>query len=102
LADFDGRVPGARPRREELYGLVIPCQAEAIYDEHFSVEHFIRFGKQEIGLACGQFNGLAAGLFIGLGWSKPEVKPRGESPGCAEWETQEPRQRFKVYRVGAQ
>jgi len=130
-----------------------PRQAEAIYDERFSVEHFIRFGKQELGLVSGQFNGLAAegreqtwvelvatvfwllwalraivdeqkatwpawwrsrkltpgamrrlaaGLFIGLGWSKPEVKPRGKSPGRAKGARPEPRQRFKVYRVGAQ
>lgn len=37
-----------------------PRQAEAIYDERFSVEHAIRFGKQELGLVSGQFNGLAA------------------------------------------
>lgn len=130
-----------------------PRQAEAIYDERFSVEHSIRFGKQELGLVSGQFNGLAAegreqtwvelvatvfwllwalravvdeqkatwpawwqsrkltpgamrrlaaGLFLGLGWSKPEVKPRGKSPGRAKGATQKPRQRFKVYRVGAQ
>ena len=129
-----------------------PRQADAIYDERFSIEHAIRFGKQELGLVSGQFNSvaaegreqtwvelvatvywllwalrsvvdeqkatwpawwrsrkltpgamrrLAAGLFIGLGWSKPEVKPRGKSPGRAEGAKQEPRQRFKVYRAGA-
>jgi hypothetical protein len=130
-----------------------PRQAEAIYDERFSVEHAIRFGKQELCLVNGQFNGLAAegreqtwvelvataywllwalravvneqkatwpawwrsrkltpgamhrlaaGLFIALGWNKPEVKPRGKSPGRAKGATQKPRQRFEVYRVGAQ
>ena len=129
-----------------------PRQAEAIYDERFSVEHSIRFGKQELGLVSGQFNGLAAegreqtwvelvatvfwllwalraavdeqkatwpawwqsrkltpgamrrlaaGLFLGLEWSKPEVKRRGKSPGRAKGATQEPRERFKVYRAGA-
>lgn len=37
-----------------------PRQADAIYDERFSIEHAIRFGKQERGLVSGQFNGLAA------------------------------------------
>jgi hypothetical protein len=129
-----------------------PREAEAIYDERFSVEHVIRFGKQELGLVSGQFNGLAAegreqtwvelvatvfwllwalravvdekkatwpawwqsrkltpgamrrlaaGLFLGLEWSKPEVKPRGKSPGRAKGAKQEPRERFKVYRAGA-
>jgi hypothetical protein len=129
-----------------------PRQADTIYDERFSVEHAIRFGKQELGLVSGQFNSvaaegreqtwvelvatvywllwalramvdeqkttwpawwrsrkltpgamrrLAAGLFIELGWSKPEVKPRGKSPGRAEGAKQEPRERFKVYRAGA-
>ena len=37
-----------------------PREAAAIYEERFSVEHAIRFGKQELGLVKGQFNGLAA------------------------------------------
>ena len=129
-----------------------PRQAEAIYDERFSIEHAIQFSKQELGLVSGQFNSgaadgreqtwvelvattywllwalravvdeekatwpawwrsrkltpgalrrLAAGLFLALDWSKPEVKPRGKSPGRAEGETQEPRTRFKVYRATA-
>jgi hypothetical protein len=129
-----------------------PRQADAIYDERFSVEHAIRFGKQELGLVSGQFNSvaaegreqtwvelvatvywvlwalrsmvdeqkaglpawwrnrkltpgamrrLAAGLFIELERGKPEVKPRGKSPGRAEGAKQEPRERFKVYRAGA-
>ena len=124
-----------------------------MYDERFSLEHSIRFMKQELGLVSGQFNGLAAegreqtwveivatvywllwalraevdaqkatwpawwhsrkltpgavrrlaaGLFLGLGWSKPVIKPRGKSPGRATGETQPPRPRFKVYRAGAQ
>ena len=129
-----------------------PRQAEAIYDERFSIEHAIRFSKQELGLVSGQFNRvaaegreqtwvelvatvywllwalravadehkatwpawwrsrkltpgamrrLAAGLFLGLEWRKPEVKPRGKSPGRATGATQEPRTRFKVYRAEA-
>lgn len=129
-----------------------PRQAEAIYDERFSIEHAIRFSKQELGLVSGQFNSvaaegreqtwvelvatvywllwalravadehkatwpawwrsrkltpgamrrLAAGLFLGLEWRKPEVKPRGKSPGRATGATQEPRTRFKVYRAEA-
>jgi hypothetical protein len=128
-----------------------PRQADAIYDERFSIEHAIRFGKQEICMVGGQFNSLAAegreqtwvelvatvywllwalremvevekanwpawwrsrkltpgamrrlaaGLFLEFGWSKPEVKPRGKSPGRAKGATQEPRERFQVYRVG--
>jgi len=145
-----GQPPTAEARTAQA---PTPRQAEAIYDERFSVEHAIRFGKQELCLVSGQFNGLAAegreqvwvelvatvywllwalrvvvdeqkatwpawwrsrkltpgamrrlaaGLFIGLGWSKPAVKPRGKSPGRAKGATQERRQRFKVYRVGAQ
>lgn len=143
-----------KPRAAEQFPVSAPTprEAEAIYDERFSVEHAIRFGKQELGLVSGQFNGpaaegreqvwvelvatvywllwalraavderkaswpawwrsrkltpgamrrLAAGLFIGLEWSKPEVKPRGKSPGRAEGAKQEPRKRFKVYRAGA-
>ena len=37
-----------------------PRQAEAIYDERFSIEHAIRFSKQELGLVSGQFNSIAA------------------------------------------
>lgn len=37
-----------------------PRQAEAIYDERFSIEHSIRFLKGELGATCGQFNGPAA------------------------------------------
>jgi len=144
-----------KPRTDEQLPAAAPTprQAEALYDERFSVEHCIRFGKQELALVSGQFNGLAAegreqtwvelvatvfwllwalrsvvdeqkatwpawwrsrkltpgamrrlaaGLFLGLGWTKPEVKPRGKSPGRAKGATQEPRERFKVYRVGAQ
>lgn len=129
-----------------------PRQAEAIYDERFSIEHAIRLSKQELGLVSGQFNRVAAegreqtwvelvatvywllwalravadehkatwpawwrsrkltpgavrrqaaGLFLGLEWRKPEVKPRGKSPGRAPGATQEPRTRFKVYRAEA-
>ena len=128
-----------------------PREAEALYDERFSIEHMIRFEKQALGLVNGQFNGsaaegreqtwvelvatahwmlwalrglvegeavglpawwrsrklmpgamrrLAGALFAGLEWRKPEVKPRGKSPGRAEGETQEPRPRFKVHRAG--
>jgi len=37
-----------------------PREAEAIYDERFSIEHSIRFMKGELGLTCGQFNGPEA------------------------------------------
>jgi len=145
-----GQPPTAEARTAQA---PTPRQAEAIYDERFSVEHAIRFGKQELCLVKGQFNGLAAegreqvwvelvatvywllwalrtvvneqkatwpawwrsrkltpgamrrlaaGLFIELGWNKPEVKPRGKSPGRAKGATQKPRKRFEVYRVGAQ
>jgi Transposase DDE domain len=40
--------------------LPTPRQAQAIYEERFSVEHSIRFLKGDLGLTCGQFNGLAA------------------------------------------
>ena len=129
-----------------------PRQAEAIYDERFSIEHGIRFLKGELGATCGQFNGeaaegrvqvwvemvatafwllwvlrdlaqtnrerlpgwwrsgkltpgavrrMAAGLLLGFGWSKPQPKLRGKSPGRAAGTKLEPRQRFKVYRKAA-
>jgi len=129
-----------------------PRQAEAIYDERFSIEHSIRFLKAELGATCGQFNSLAAegrvqiwveiaatafwflwvlrdlarnhrqpipgwwrsgkltpgavrrmaaGLLLGFGWSKPQAKPRGKSPGRTAGTRLEPRQRFKVYRKAA-
>lgn len=37
-----------------------PRQAEAIYDERFSIEHTIRFLKGELGATSGQFNSQAA------------------------------------------
>ena len=52
-------------------------------------------------LTPGALRRLAAGLFLGLDWHQPEVKPRGKSPGRAAGATQEPRQRFKVYRATA-
>lgn len=129
-----------------------PRQAEAIYDERFSIEHSIRFLKGERGATCGQFNGpaaegrvqvwvelvatafwllwvlrdlaqthteklpawwrsgkltpgavkrMAAGLLLGFGWSKPQPKPRGKSPGRVAGMKIEPRKRFKVYRKTA-
>jgi hypothetical protein len=129
-----------------------PREAEAIYDERFSIEHSIRFLKGELGLTCGQFNGsaaegrvqvwvevvatafwflwalrvlasrqqagwpkwwwsgkltpgavrrLAAGLLLGFGWSKPQPKVRGKSPGRACGVNMEPRKRFRVYRKAA-
>ncbi len=129
-----------------------PRQAEAIYDERFSIEHSIQFSKQALGLVSGQFNGvaaedreqtwvelvatvywllralravtdeqkvswpawrrsrkltpramrrLAAGLFLGLKWRKPEVKPCEKSPGRITGATQMSRTRFKVYRAEA-
>ena len=129
-----------------------PRQAEAIYDERFSIEHSIRFLKGELGATCGQFNGpaaegrvqvwvelvatalwllwalrelaqgnteqlpgwwrrgkltpgavrrMAAGLLLSFGWSKPQPKPRGKSPGRASGTKMEPRRRYKVYRKAA-
>jgi hypothetical protein len=126
-----------------------PRQAEAIYDERFSIEHGIRFLRGELGATCGQFNGeaaegrlqvwvemvatafwllwvlreqakadavklpgwwrsgkltpgavrrMAAGLLMGLGWSKPQPKPRGKSPGRVTGTTLKPRMRFRFYR----
>ena len=146
------RAPPPSPVEPEPRVPPTPRQAEAIYDERFSIEHAIRFSKQERGLVSGQFNSLAAegreqtwvelvatvywllwalravvdeqkatwpawwrsrkltpgalrrlaaGLFLGLDWSKPEVKPRGKSAGRAAGATQEPRARFKVYRATA-
>jgi hypothetical protein len=132
--------------------LPTPREAQAIYEERFSVEHSIRFMKGDLGLTCGQFNSaeaegrvqvwvemvatafwflwalralaqtegeklpgwwrsgkltpgavrrLAAGLLLSLGWSKPEPKARGKSPGRAAGTTFEPRKRFKAYRKAA-
>ena len=129
--------------------LPTPQQAEAIYDERFSIEHSIRFMKGELGLTSGQFNGpeaegrvqvwvevvatafwflwalralarrqpeawpkwwrsgkltpgamrrLAAGLLLGLGWSKPQPKLRGKSLGRVKGAKLEPRKRFRLYR----
>jgi hypothetical protein len=133
--------------------LPTPCEAQAIYEERFSVEHSIRFMKGDLGLTCGQFNGteaegrvqvwvemvatsfwflwalramaetereklpgwwrsgkltpgavrrLAAGLLLSLGWSKPEPKTRGKSPGRAAGTSFEPRERYKAYRSASQ
>ena len=129
-----------------------PRQAEAIYDERFSIEHSLRFLKGELGMTAGQFNGqaaegrvqvwvelaatafwhlwvlrelaatnteklpgwwrsgkwtpgavkkVAAGLLLGFGWSKPQPKPRGKSPGRVAGTKIAPRKRFKVYRKTA-
>ncbi len=58
--------------------LPTPRQAQAIYDERFS-----------------------AGLLSSLGWSKPEPKTRGKSPGRAEGMTVEARKQFNAYRKTA-
>src|SRR4030095_13649470 len=132
--------------------LPTPREAQAIYEERFSVEHSIRFIKGDLGLTCGQFNSteaegrvqvwvevaapgfwflgalramaetegeslpgwwrrgkltpgavrrLAAGLLLRLGWSKPEPKTRGKSPGRDKRTTIEPRKQFKAYRKAA-
>lgn len=136
------------PASDEIE-LPTPREAQAIYEERFSVEHSIRFMKGDLGLTCGQFNSaeaegrvqvwvemvatafwflwalralaeterenlpgwwrsgkltpgavrrLAAGLLLGLGWSKPKPKTRGKSPGRAAGTSFEPRERFKAYR----
>lgn len=40
--------------------LPTPREAQAIYEERFSVEHSIRFMKGDLGLTCGQFNSIEA------------------------------------------
>lgn len=40
--------------------LPAPREAQAIYQERFSVEHSIRFMKGDLGLTCGQFNSTEA------------------------------------------
>jgi hypothetical protein len=40
--------------------LPTPREAQAIYEERFSVEHSIRFMKGDLGLTCGQFNSTEA------------------------------------------
>ncbi|HET7239419.1 MAG TPA: transposase [Terrimicrobiaceae bacterium] len=40
--------------------LPTPREAQAIYEERFSVEHSIRFMKGDLGLSCGQFNSAEA------------------------------------------
>jgi hypothetical protein len=37
-----------------------PLEAQAMYEERFSVEHGIRFMKGDLGLTCGQFNSTEA------------------------------------------
>ena len=37
-----------------------PREAQAIYEERFSVKHSIRFIKGDLGLTCGQFNSAEA------------------------------------------
>ena len=49
-------------------------------------------------LTPGAIRRLAAGLLLSLGWSKPELKTRGKSPGRAKETRFEPRERFKAYR----
>jgi DDE superfamily endonuclease len=43
----------------------------------------------------------AAGLLIGLGWKRPDPKPRGKSPGRAKGTRLEPRKQFEVHRIAA-
>lgn len=40
--------------------LPTPREAQAIYEERFSIQHSLRFMKGELGLTCGQFNSLEA------------------------------------------
>ena len=53
-------------------------------------------------LTPGAIRRLASGLLLSLGWSKPEPKVRGKSPGRAEGMSFEPRPRCKVFRKAAQ
>src|SRR5262249_10577239 len=52
-------------------------------------------------LTPGAIRRLAAGLLLSVGWSKPQPKPRGKSPGRAEGTRLEPRERFKAYHKAA-
>lgn len=49
----------------------------------------------------GTVRKTAAGLLLGLGWKKPEPKPRGKSPGRPGGTTLEPRTRFQTCRIAA-
>ena len=40
--------------------LLMPREAQAMYEERFSVDHSIRFMKGDLGLTCGQFNSTEA------------------------------------------
>ncbi|MEP7342852.1 MAG: hypothetical protein ABI977_34305 [Acidobacteriota bacterium] len=53
-------------------------------------------------LTPGAIRRLASGLLLGLGWSEPQPKVRGKSPGRAEGSSFEPRRRYKAYRQTAQ
>ena len=72
-----------------------PREADAIYDERFSIEHMIRFEKQELGLVSGQFNGPAAEgreqtwveLVATAGWMLWALRDlgAGETAGLPAW-----------------
>jgi Transposase DDE domain len=52
-------------------------------------------------LTPGAVRRLAPGLFLSMGWSQPQPKTRGKSPGRAAGTTFEPRRQFKAYRQAA-
>ena len=52
-------------------------------------------------LTPGAVRRMAAGLLLGFGWSKPQPKAGGKSPGRTSGTKLEPRKRFKVYRKAA-
>jgi len=129
-----------------------PREAQAIYEERFSIEHSIRFLKQELGLTAGRFSSveaegrvqvwtemvatsfwnlwalaglvdeenrnipkwwrgnkitpgavrrMACGLLMEFGWSKPESKPRGKSPGRVQGSISRPRPRPNSHQTSS-
>jgi hypothetical protein len=66
-------------------------------DDKKNIPKWWRSGK----LTPGAVRKMAAGLLLGLGWNKPQPKPRGKSPGRAKGTRLEPRKRFKAYRAAA-
>src|SRR5262249_32791044 len=65
--------------------LPTPREAQAIYDERFSVEHSIRFMKGDLGLTLGNSTALKLkGAFkSGLRWLR---RPFGFCGPCARWQ----------------
>src|SRR5262249_11340323 len=72
-----------------LWGLWGPaCPAQGADPK---IPRWWRSGK----LTPGAVRRVAGGLLLSLGWSRPQPKLRGKSPGLAEGTTLKPRERFK-------